>query len=33
MSSKTVWWIVGASAATAGVISAVVLKDDPSPVQ
>jgi hypothetical protein len=33
MSSKTVWWIVGASAATAGVISAVVLQDDPSPVQ
>jgi hypothetical protein len=29
----TVWWIVGASVATAGVISAIALEDDPSPVQ
>jgi hypothetical protein len=33
MSPKTIWWIVGASAATAGIISAVALQSDPSPVQ
>jgi hypothetical protein len=33
MDAATVWWIVGASAATAGVISAIALQDDPSPTQ
>lgn len=32
-SQSTVWWMVGASAATAGIISAVALEDDASPVQ
>lgn len=31
VNAKAIWWIVGASAATAGIISAVALEDDPSP--
>jgi hypothetical protein len=31
--AKAVWWVVGASAATAGIVSAVALDEDPSPVQ
>jgi hypothetical protein len=31
--TQTVWWMVGASAATAGIISAVALEEDASPVQ
>jgi hypothetical protein len=30
--SKTLWWMVGAGAATAGIISAVALEDPASPV-
>jgi chitinase len=29
--TQSIWWIVGASAATAGVVGAVVLHDDASP--
>lgn len=31
--AKMIWWLVGAGAATAGIISAVALDDDPSPAQ
>jgi hypothetical protein len=31
--AQTIWWMVGASAATAGIISAVALEEDASPVQ
>jgi hypothetical protein len=31
LSPKAIWWIVGASAATTGVIAAVALNDDSSP--
>jgi hypothetical protein len=31
--SKTLWWMVGAGAATAGIVSAVALEDPASPVR
>jgi hypothetical protein len=31
LSTKAVWWIVGAGAATTGIIAAVALNDDSSP--
>ena len=33
LNAQTIWWMVGASAATAGIISAVALEEDASPVQ
>jgi hypothetical protein len=32
-SAKTLWWMVGAGAATAGIVSAVALEDPASPAQ
>jgi hypothetical protein len=33
ISKTAIWWAVGASAATVGVVAAVALDDDPSPAQ